>query len=80
MICNYISKYFFSKIFTDIFLDEMMNYLRFTSNEFGRLETETSLAMNWKLLKHSDEKDEGADFTVLYIFYIFETFHNNKVF
>lgn len=33
---NYVLKFSFSEIFTDVFLDEMMKYLRSASNALGR--------------------------------------------
>lgn len=43
MVCDYASNCSFSKIFTDILLDEMMKYLRFASNEFGNWEVKGGL-------------------------------------
>lgn len=59
MVYNYVSKYSFSKMFTDIFLDEMMTYLRIASNQFRGLGNERGFRKKQgdhglKLVKQSD--------------------------
>lgn len=79
-------------MFTDIFLDEMMTYLRIASNQFRGLWNERGFRKkqgdhDLQLVKHSlcvyvlvVVRAGVADFILLYILCVFETFHNNKVF